>query len=60
MDQYNQRYVSITSEDGTPRSEDGQNATGEEQRISSTSPRCDDAASSKLKVWLAADGAGGE
>jgi len=60
MDQYNQRYVGIPSEDGTPRSEDGQNATGEEQRISSTSPRCEDAASSKPKGWLAANGVGGE
>ncbi|XP_063166779.1 craniofacial development protein 2-like, partial [Candoia aspera] len=48
------------SEDETPRSEDGQNATGEEQRMSSTSPRCDDAASSKPEGRLAADGAGGE
>ncbi|XP_063165946.1 craniofacial development protein 2-like, partial [Candoia aspera] len=48
------------SEGETPRSEDGQNATGEEQRMSSTSPRRDDAASSKPKGRLAADGAGGE
>uniref|UniRef100_A0A803T9E3 Endonuclease/exonuclease/phosphatase domain-containing protein n=1 Tax=Anolis carolinensis TaxID=28377 RepID=A0A803T9E3_ANOCA len=60
IDQYNQRNVGIPSEDRPPRSEDGQNATGEEQGTSPSSPRCVDAVSSKPEGKLMADDAGGE